>query len=135
MTELKDIVHDANPHIRRRKADATIVAGDVVYLTGDSSVTPTTNGSVGFEGVAMESVASGDYLGVALAPTEVYVNTSEAVSANELVMPDASGFVQQWEVGDSASRAIICGRVVEGGSAASTCLIRLMDIPTNESST
>ena len=107
MGELRDIVADAHPRIVRRKAGEAITAGNLLYLSADDTVKLTTGPTVAFEGVAVDSVALNEYLGVALPPTRVYVNTTETVAAGNYVMPDALGVAQKWAKSDVD--AVICG--------------------------
>jgi len=83
---LRDIVFDVHPRIRRRLAGEAIEAGDALYISGDETVKKTTNASCSgyaFAGIAMDSVAKDEWLGVATAPTEVYANATGAIAAGK----------------------------------------------------
>ena len=95
---LRDIVYDVNPRIRRRLAGEAIEAGDAVYISGDEEVSrstgPNCNGRA-FDGIAMDSVTKGEWLGVATPPTEVYANASGPIEAGRFIVADAEGKVSQ----------------------------------------
>jgi len=126
---LRDIVYDARPNIKRRIAGEDLEAGDAVYLSGDEEVKKTTNASCSgyaFDGIAMDSVAKGEWLGVVGAPTQVYANASGAIAAGKYIVPDAAGKVSQ-AVGGLKDPLLI-GYAVKAASS-NVVLMRLIDAP------
>jgi len=126
---LRDIVCDVNPHIRRRLAGEAITAGDALYISGDETVKKTTNASCGgyaFAGIAMDSVAKDEWLGVATAPTEVYANASGSIAAGKYIVPDAAGKVAQAAGG--LKDPLIIGYAVEAASSG-VVKMKLIDAP------
>ena len=126
---LRDIVFDVNPRIRRRLAGEAIEAGDALYISGDETVKKTTNASCSgyaFAGIAMDSVAKDEWLGVATAPTEVYANATGAIAAGKYIVPDTAGKVSQ-AVGGLKDPLII-GYAVKAASS-DVVLMKLIDAP------
>ena len=127
---LYDIVHSAYPVIMRRKSGAAINAGDAVYMSGDETVTKTENASCSgnaFAGVAMDTVTAADkWLGVATAPTEVYVNASGAIAVGKYVIPDAEGKVAV--AADALISPVVIGYSVKA-AASDIVLMKLIDSP------
>lgn len=137
MAALKDIAY-ASPHLVRRKAGATITAGQLVYLdgTGDFEVAKTANASCSgkaFDGVAMESAVADDWISVAVDPTEAYINATGTLTAGMYVVPGADGYGLDWNT-SYGEAGIICGRVIDGGTTGNPALIHIMNVP-NISST
>ena len=126
---LRDIVYDVRPHIRRRLAGEAITAGDALYISGDETVKKTINASCGgyaFAGIAMDSVAKDEWLGVATAPTEVYANASGSIAAGKYIVPDAAGKVAQAAGG--LKDPLIIGYAVEAASSG-VVKMKLIDAP------
>jgi len=132
MAALKDIVYDS-PHLVRRKAGATITAGQLVYLdgTGDFEVVKTANASCSgkaFDGVAMESAVADDWISVAVDPSEVYANvTGTTLTGGMYVVPGADGTIMNWST-SYGENIILCGRVIDGAAEGSPALIHLMSV-------
>lgn len=131
MAALKDIIYDA-PTLVRRKAGATITAGQLVYLdgTGDFEVAKTANASCSgkaFDGVAMESAVADDWISVAVEPSEAYINATGTLTAGQYVVPGANGYGQNWSTsyGDDI---IVCGRVIDGGTTGNPALIHILNV-------
>ncbi len=125
---LRDIVYDARPNIKRRIAGEDLTAGDAVYLSDDETVKKTTNASCSgyaFDGIAMESVAKGEWLGVVGAPTHVYANVSGAIGAGKYIIPNAAGKVSQ---ATNREKALIIGYAVKAASSGKV-LMKLIDAP------
>ena len=126
---LYDIVTDVHPNIRRRKSAEALVAGDALYISGEEIVSQTDDLSCGtnaFAGIAMDSVASDKWLGVATAPTEVYANASGAIAVGKYITPDAAGKVRQLAVADA--NPVIIGYAVKA-AASDIVLMKLIDAP------
>ena len=117
-----------------RKAGEAISAGDLVYLSAADTVSKVDNAScskLAFEGVAVNTVASGSYVTVAVEPSEVYVNATATlnITAGGYVVPSASGAGVQNYGQEDAAGTIIVGRAITGGTSTSPPLIRLMNVP------
>jgi hypothetical protein len=114
---LQDIVYSL-PHIVRRQASAAINAGDAVYKgTTDWQVTKCTNVSNSgepFVGVAMDTVAAAGWLGVAVPPSEVYMNGSGTITAGDALVTAYSGRVRNSSTG--YKRQCFVGYCVKGGA-------------------
>jgi hypothetical protein len=71
---------------------ATVTGGQLLYISGDNTVAPTTAATAAWIGVAMADAASG-------APVSVYTEgihelaASGAIAAGDLVIPAAAGAV------------------------------------------
>jgi len=111
---LRDIVYDARPNIKRRIAGEDLEAGDAVYLSGPETVKKTTGASPSgaFDGIAMDSVSEGEWLGVVGEPTQVYAAASGSISAGDYIVPAADGKVAKATTG----AAVIIGYAVRPAS-------------------
>jgi hypothetical protein len=77
--------------IRSYNAGEDLVAGEPVGLNGDYEVTGSAAGEGDFIGVVAYDVASGEEVTVLGDDCEVRVPVSEAVTANEELLPDGAG--------------------------------------------
>jgi len=111
---LRDIVYDARPNIKRRIAGEDLEAGEAVYLSGPETVKKTTGASLSgaFDGIAMDSVSEGEWLGVVGEPTQVYAVASGTINAGDYIAPDADGKVAAATTGAS----VIIGYAVRPAS-------------------
>ena len=131
MAALKDIVYES-PNLVRRKAGATVTAGQLVYLdaTADWEVAKTANASrsgKAFDGVTLDSNTNGKWISVAVEPSEVYVNATGTVTAGDYVVPGADGYALNWST-SYGEEIIICGRVIKGATTGNPALIKLMNV-------
>lgn len=127
---LVDIVYDS-PNIVRRKATAAIEAGQLVYKDAtDWQVAKTANSSCesyAFDGVAVDSVAAGDWLSVAVEPTQAYINATGTLTAGQYVLPGVDGYGHNFST--SFQNSVICGRVIVGATTGKAALIKIMNVP------
>jgi len=124
-----NIAYDVRPNIKRRIADEDLEAGDAVYLFSDERVRKTANASCSgyaFDGIAMNSVAKDEWLGVISAPSQVYANASGTIIAGKYIVPDAAGKVSQ--AVDDLKNPLIIGYAVKTASSGKV-LMKLIDAP------
>lgn len=131
MAALKDIVYES-PCLVRRKAGATVTAGELVYLDASANwdVSKTANASCSgkaFDGVTMDSNTEGNWISVAVEPSEVYVNATGTLTAGDYVVPGADGHALKWAT-SAGEDIIICGRVIKGAATGNPALIKLMNV-------
>lgn len=100
--------------IRGYTAGEDLTAGEPVYLSGDYEVSASTAGEGEFLGVNLYDVASGEPVAIAGDDCEVRVEVSEAVTANEEVLPDGLGTFES--VATSAGSNGV--GIVQSGAAA-----------------
>lgn len=77
--------------IRGYTAGEPLTAGEPVYLSGDYQVSASAAGEGEFLGVNLYDVASGEPVAIAGDDCEVRVEVSEAVTANDELLPDGLG--------------------------------------------
>ena len=115
-----------------RKAGEAISAGDLLYISDTDTVKIVDNAScsaLAFEGIAMNTVASGSYLTVAVEPSEVRVNASQNITAGGYVIPAEAGTAVQNRGETHVADTIVVGRAITTGTTSSPPLIRLMNVP------
>jgi hypothetical protein len=88
-----------------REASATVVGGQLLTVTGDGTVGPSTAGAV-FAGVASNDAADGELLLVQRGGVHV-LTAAEAITAGALVQCGAAGKVALWENGTDAAEDVI----------------------------
>ncbi len=100
--------------LRGYTAGEDLTAGEPVYLSGDREVSSSSAGKGEFLGVALYDVASGEEVAIAGDDCEVRVEVSEAVTANEELLPDGLGTFES--VATSAGSTGVA--IVQAGAAS-----------------
>lgn len=104
--------------LRGYTAGEELSAGEPVYLSGDYTVSASSADGGEFLGVNLYDAASGEEVAIAGDDCEVRVEVSEAVTANDEILPDGLGtFETVATSGASAGVAI----VQEGASSGEVC--------------
>lgn len=100
--------------LRGYTAGEALSAGEPVYLSGDYEVSSSSADGGEFLGVNLYDVASGEEVAIAGDDCEVRVEVSEAVTANEEVLPDGLGTFES--VATSAASSGVA--IVQSGAAS-----------------
>jgi len=106
--------------IRGYTAAEALSAGEPVYLSGDYEVSASSAGEGEFLGVNLYDVASGEEVAIAGDDCEVRVEVSEAVTANEELLPDGLGTFETVATSTGSAGVILVqdgaasGEVAEG---------------------
>jgi len=100
--------------IRGYTAGEALTAGEPVYLSGDNEVSASSAGEGEFIGVNLYDVADGEEVAIAGDDCEVRVEVSEAVTANEELLPDGLGTFESVATSSGSSGVAI----VQNGAAA-----------------
>ena len=104
--------------IRGYTAGEALSAGEPVYLSGDMEVSASSAGEGEFFGVALHDVASGEEVPLAGDDCEVRIEVSEAVTANEELLPDGLGTFESVATSAGSNGVAI---VQKGVSAGEVC--------------
>ena len=134
MVQLYDIVK-RNAVITQRKAGQNMTAGTACYLSSSETVKPTPDqncGGYAFDGVTTTTASSGNWISVATAPSEVYVNASSAITAGHYLTPAVGGRMMNVSISDIGARKgdiVICGKAITTAATGAKALVKLMDAP------
>jgi hypothetical protein len=111
--------------IRGYSAASALTAGEPVGISGNYEVDASSAGGGDFVGVALYDVASGEEIALAGDDCEVRVEVSEAVSANDEIVPDGAGTFETVAT-SGASEGV--GIVQDGASAGEVAEVYLFAV-------
>lgn len=115
--------------LRSYTADEALTAGEPVSISADNTVEPSTAGGDDFLGVVLYDVADGEEVTIAESDCEVRIEVSEAVTANEELVPDGVGTFES--VGTSAATDGVA-LAQEGASSGETVIATLFSVQGSE---
>lgn len=104
--------------LRGYTAGEALSAGEPVYLSGDYEVSSSSADGGEFLGVALHDVASGEEVPIGGDDCEVRVEVSEAVSANDEILPDGLGTFETAATSAASGGVAI---VQQGASSGEVC--------------